>query len=59
MTLTAASPSSSLSLQTGGRLFKRLEDQPEIEDAVLDIFMEEVLESVRGRCRPGRCGHYA
>ena len=36
MTLTAASPSSSLSLQAGGRLFKRLEDQPEIEDAVLE-----------------------
>lgn len=32
----------------GGSLFKKLADQPEVEDAVVDIFMEEMLENVRG-----------
>ena len=31
-----------------GGLFKKLADQPEVEDAVVDIFMEEMLENVRG-----------
>jgi hypothetical protein len=33
--------------QSGG-LFKRMSEQPDVVDAVLDIFVEETLENVRG-----------